>query len=353
MNGNSIRKTTITALAVLLVAGLTTVSTASMGHLSPLAYHVTFDNGPEGWSFATDPCNELFMTGGNPGAYMNTSRQCEDWPTMILTGWWSFFKPVSTPEAQVLGNATMGVRLSVDVNVNSYDFWGWFGPFPVEQYRKLVLEIRDYDNPYTDPATGYSWPYTSVQLPGEALQDRNAGWKTFSFDINDLRATTLPEGWVGFGGPEDPNYMPQLPPDRTFADVIAGADEIRFTTLEPGWFYSLRFSHDLDVDNIRIEPIAPACDASKATVYVDASGIVQGGGMSGQPFGGTLEGTEGSDVIVGTAGDDVIDGLGGNDMICGLGGNDRIDGGDGVDVIHGGSGVNVCIDGELATSCQQ
>ena len=105
------------------------------------------------------------------------------------------------------------------------------------------------------------------------FQNRDAGWKTFNIDIEDPLATEVPEGWVGFGGPEDPNtYMPQLPPNRTFADVLMGIDEIVFHSIEPGYFYSINFVHDIDIDNISIGSIPQMCNGQEATIYVDYEG---------------------------------------------------------------------------------
>jgi hypothetical protein len=62
---------------------------------------------------------------------------------------------------------------------------------------------------------------------------------------------TLPAGWGGTGA-EDPNtFEPTLPPDRTFASVLAGVDEIVFTTFKPGFFYIDEY-FDVSVDNIAV-----------------------------------------------------------------------------------------------------
>ena len=153
------------------------------------------------------------------------------------------------------------------------------------------------------------------------------------------RATEVPEGWTGNGGPEDPNtYMPQLPPDRTFADVLAGVDEIQIHNIEPGYFYSYGFIYDVDFDNITIKELPQECQGQEATVYVDYDGIVQGGQFDGQPYNGRLTGTHGDDVIVGTSVQDDIQGLHGNDLICAGAGNDKVHGGQGEDMMFGEEG---------------
>ena len=342
-------------ITTLVLAGLAAAPTMAQTLMHPgQGYHVDFESGADDWYFGYDPCSELRTENGNPGAHWNIARGgCEGFETPIVTGWAQFTRDLNPAQGRVFSNAMDGFRISVDINVNSYDLHGWMGPSPVEKYRKLVVEIRDLDNPYVDPETGYSWPWTAVSYTIDALPGRDEGWKTFAVDVVDPKATEMPEGWMGFGGPEDEYYMPQLPPDRTFADVIAGADQIAFTTLEPGWVYWLFFTHDLDIDNIRVEAAVKSCNAKKGTVYVDASGTIRGGELDGTAYMGTLVGTEGNDVIIGTDGSDVIEALAGNDVICSQRGDDHIEAGDGMDVIHAGGGVNTCLDGEVAKGCQE
>jgi len=340
---------------------------------------VTFDNGAEGW-YAGPDCQTILDDGGNPGAFWNfANRYCDgSWVVRSRFDFWNDEDPAFVGDYTQKGP----VRISIDMNTNAYDYVNWWDPSngtPVEQYRQLVVEFIDYDNPYTDPDTGYSWPWTSVMYVAGPFLDRDAGWKTFEIDIPDPNATEVPEGWVGNGGPEDPNtYMPQLPPDRTFADVMASVDELHFHTYEPGYFYSIGFLHDFDVDNITITELPQMCEGYDATVYVDEYGIVHGGEFDGQPYAGELHGTDGDDVIAGTPGDDTIQGRRGNDILCGLDGNDAVHGGpgqdmifggigddtltghwgndfivggDGRDKINGGAGANTCIEGEVVNRC--
>ena len=321
-----------TIVAVVAMAGFLTTAQA----LEPTV--VTFDNGTEGWAPGAD-CGTVIPDGGNPGAYWNVvSQECGS-GTPILQGW---FILANWTDPAFIGDYTAKgpVRISIDVNINDYTYY-WFGS-PVEEYRQLVVEFVDYDNPYTDPNTGYSWPWTSVIYQAGYFQNRNAGWKTFDIDIADPNATELPEGWVGFGGPEGPPYyLPQLPPGRTFADVMAGVDEIQIHNIEPGYFYDLGFVYDVDFDNITIRELPQDCEGQEATVYVDYDGIVHGGQEDGLPYDGVLHGTQGDDVIVGTMGDDSLQGLGGDDLICGGAGNDDLHGGQGNDMIFGGEGDDV------------
>lgn len=347
--------------AVLALAGAITTAQA----LEPTV--VTFDNGVEGWQPGGD-CGTIYPDGGHPGAYWNVASRICGTNDLILQGWF-FLTNRSNPAFIGDYTAKGPVRLTVDIDVTDYTYY-WFNS-PVEEYRQLVVEFVDYDHPYTDPDTGYSWPYTSVIYPAGYLPNRDAGWKTFTIDIPDPSASEVPEGWIGFGGPEDPvTYMPQLPPGRTFADVMADVDEIQFHNIEPGYFYEYAFVYDVNFDNITIKELPQSCEGREATVWVDGDGIVRGGAHDGSPYAGELVGTDGDDVIIGTAGDDSIEGLEGNDLICGLAGNDLIisgmgdsmifggagydylDGGAGYDVLNGGADIDSCVGGEVVSSCE-
>lgn len=364
------RKLASMVAATLLLAGVVTTAQA----LEPTV--VTFDNGVEGWVPGGD-CGIVVPNGGNPGAYWNVASLYDCQPNQYILQGWSVLRNDTHPAFVGDYTAKGPVRLSIDVDVTDYTYY-WFGS-AVEEYRQVVFEFIDYDNPYTDPDTGYFWPYTSVIYQAGYLPNRNAGWKTFTVDIADPSATELPDGWVGFGGPEDPNtYMPQLPPGRTFADVMAGVDQLQIHNLEPGYYYDYGFIYDLNFDNITIKELPKDCNGQEATVFVDSDGIVHGGEYDGLPYAGELVGTRGDDVIVGTDGDDSIQGLDGNDLICGLAGNDDLhghfgddfilggegddtltgqsghdylDGGPGRDVINGGPDSDTCIAGEVVTEC--
>ena len=69
----------------------------------------------------------------------------------------------------------------------------------------------------------------------------------------------LPAGWDGYGA-EDSTGMPYLPSDRTFASVLAGVDEVAFTTYVPGMVFGYTY-FDVAVDNISISAV-PQFDAS-------------------------------------------------------------------------------------------
>ena len=135
-------------------------------------------------------------------------------------------------------------QVEVGLKANVYSIWF----FSQEVPRTLVLEIRDHHNP---PA-GY--PYTSVWVPIGTLQSSDPGWHAFSARIADTQATALPAGWGGTGAEDPVTFAPTLPPGRTFADVLANADELAFTTLEPGWFYDMA-DYDVAVDDIFVRRV--------------------------------------------------------------------------------------------------
>jgi hypothetical protein len=342
-------------------------------------YTITFDNGTEGWDWNGD-CEEILDDGDEYGNYLRFTPRPDCGEDYYTRSWYNFQN--NTNPAFVGDYTEKGdVRISFDWATNFYlhfPFWG--DPMNVEEYREIVIELRDTDNPYTDPDTGHSWPWTSVWYVAGVHPVRETGWAHYEIDVPNVHSTEMPEGWLGYGGPENPdNYEVQLPPDRTWTDVLAEVDEIHISSLNYNYFYSLDFVHDMQIDNLSIGPIPQECNGIEATVFVDADGVVHGGGFDGKVFNGVLKGSDDDDVIVGTDGDDTIIGFGGNDIICGGAGNDNIkgshgsdlmlggagddnmqgqqdndfiDGGDGHDHLNGGPGAeDTCVRGEIVNSC--
>lgn len=133
------------------------------------------------------------------------------------------------------------VTLSVDVKVNLIEFF--FSPVP----RPWLVELRDYDL-----AQG-GYPWTSVWFKFADISEATHGdWTTFSVTIDDPTASALPSGWRGYGADDPVTFEPILPAGVTFADVLAGVDEVAFTTGEPGFFFGFT-DFDLVLDNIKIE----------------------------------------------------------------------------------------------------
>lgn len=194
----------------------------------------TFENGPEGWEGPQGPGGMTVIdpTGGNPDANFHTT----------FNNFGITFFNNTNPDFVMDYTQFTEITLSVDVKVNQI---GTF--FPVG--RPWLVELRDYDN----VSTGLPWVsvwYKFADISAAA----NPDWTTFSVTIDDPLSTTLPAGWGGYGD-EDPNtFEPILPADRTFTDVLAGIDEIAFTTLEPGFFFSFD-DYDVRLDNIGIQAI--------------------------------------------------------------------------------------------------
>ncbi len=130
--------------------------------------------------------------------------------------------------------------LSVDVNSRFVNILG------MDVTRDLVVELRDYDNVST------TLPYVSVWYDLADITTNsvngNPGWSNLSVSVTDPTATDLPPGWGGYGDEDPITFAPILPADRTFADVLAGVDEIVFTTLTPGFFFAFT-DYDVAIDN--------------------------------------------------------------------------------------------------------
>ncbi|MCG8404637.1 MAG: PEP-CTERM sorting domain-containing protein [Phycisphaerales bacterium] len=204
------------------------------GAVHATAAVTTFENGPEGWQGpqGSGGITVIDPTGGNPDANFHTTFN-----NFGIT----FFNNTNTDFVMDYTQFTE-VSLAVDVKVNQI---GTF--FPVS--RPWLVELRDYDNVSTTAPWVSVW-YKFTDISAAAHPD----WTTFSVTIDDPLSTSLPAGWGGFGD-EDPNtFEPILPADRTFTDVLAGIDEIAFTTLEPGFFFSFD-DYDVQLDNISIQAV--------------------------------------------------------------------------------------------------
>lgn len=218
-------------------ATLTTVLCLCAGVASAQTTTVDFSNGAEGWSGPTGigGATTVETTGGNDGAYMRT--EFNDFGVTFR----------NDSNAAFLGDYTsaQSVTISIDVQVEYLNFFGQ------DVSRPWLVQLADVDGA-TD---GY--PYNSVWFLFDNIsQANNPGWTTYSVTF-DPNSTALPDGWGGYGA-EDPNtFEPTLPAGVTFADVLAGVDEIQFTTLQPGFFFSFT-DHTIGIDNISITRTVPA-----------------------------------------------------------------------------------------------
>jgi hypothetical protein len=90
----------------------------------------------------------------------------------------------------------------------------------------------------------------------------------YSVTIDDPNSDILPPGWGGFGAEDPDTFEPILPEGVTFADVLSGVDEIAFTTIQPGFFFSFD-DYDVTLDNITISTIP----APGSAVLLGAGGL--------------------------------------------------------------------------------
>ncbi|MCA9281881.1 MAG: PEP-CTERM sorting domain-containing protein [Phycisphaeraceae bacterium] len=198
---------------------------------------VTFDGGAAGWSGPSGigGATTIPATGGNPGANMRT----------VFNDFGITFR--NDTNAAFIQNLSQydEVTISIDTLVEFMNFFGQ------DVSRPWLIELRDYDN----VSTGYPW--VSVWFKFADISQSSTGtWTTFSVTIDDPQATALPAGWGGYGDEDPMTFEPILPADRTFADVLAGVDEIVFTTLEPGFFFGFT-DHTVRIDNISITTVTP------------------------------------------------------------------------------------------------
>lgn len=193
-----------------------------------------FSKGDEGWyagpEYNGNEGNWIDTTLGNGAPALHT-RYVE---TFGLN-WLNSSNAAFVGDYSRFGSVTLGI----DVLANSIQYDGR------EVQRDMILELRDYDNPYG------GMPYTSVWYKlGEIGADKG-GWQHFSVTIGDTASSVLPGGWGGYGGT---GLEPGLPPGRSFADVLSGVDEIAFSTFTPGYVYGWT-AYDVAVDNISISPV--------------------------------------------------------------------------------------------------
>lgn len=194
----------------------------------------SFSNGNEGWGvfFTNDGTLGDFLepSGGNPDGHLR-------W-TMVDTFGATLHNDSNSAFVGNYLNFNAPLQFQIDVQVDYINFFG----SPVA--RNLILELVDYNPP------GSNYPYTSVWYNlGEISAAQTANWTNFSVTVWDPNSASLPAGWGGTGD-EDPNTgEPRLPGGRTFASVLANVEEIRFTTLEPGFFYGFT-DFQLRFDNV-------------------------------------------------------------------------------------------------------
>ena len=192
---------------------------------------VDFESGARGWSGPIGP-------GGTSGLLPGLGNGGTTGLGTVFNDFGITFRNDSDPAFVGSYSHFDVVSFSVDVRVNEISFFG----SPVS--RNLVLELRDYDL-----ATG-GFPWTSVWIVLGTLQ-QSPTWSTFQVSITDTTSPTLPPGWGGYGAEDPTTFEPILPAGVTFADVLAGVDEVVLTTLEPGFFFGFT-DFDVVLDNLTL-----------------------------------------------------------------------------------------------------
>jgi hypothetical protein len=193
---------------------------------------VTFDNGAEGWSGPGGPGGSTVINpiGGNPGANMHT----------VFNDFGITFSNTTNPAFVQDLTQYASVTISIDLKANLTEFF--FSPVT----RPWVLELRDFDQPGPDNPF-----YSSVFF--KFADVGMSGWTTWSVTIDNPQSAALPAGWGG-SGDIDGNFEPILPAGVTFESILAGYDEIVFTTLQPGFFFGFT-DFDWQIDNISITTV--------------------------------------------------------------------------------------------------
>jgi hypothetical protein len=187
-----------------------------------------FTHGQRGWQGPA---------GGAGSTFVDTAIGAA--PPALHTQFYDFgIEFYNTRKSWLQGLAQPG---AVDIGLKTNTYSIFF--FSREVTRQIAVEIRDHHNP---PA-GYQ--YVSVWAPIGTLDSSRTGWRSMRIQIPDTQSTTLPTGWGGTGAEDPVTYGPVLPPGRTFASVLANADEISFTTLIPGWFFDMA-SFDVAIDDV-------------------------------------------------------------------------------------------------------
>lgn len=205
---------------------------------------VTFENGLEGWSGPSGSAGGvgtfLDADAGNPVPGLHTIFN-DFGVTYRTTTNTAFVRDFSGDDS---------VTFSIDVKVNDISFFGTPAPRP------WLIEIRDVDS-----AQG-GFPWASVWYKFADISAATHGdWTTFCVTIEDPTSAGLPGGWGGYGA-EDPNtFEPILPAGVTFGQILAGVDEVVFTTFEPGFFFGFT-DHDIVVDNISVSAGPSGCNAA-------------------------------------------------------------------------------------------
>jgi hypothetical protein len=242
----SMKNTTLlaTALAALACAAVSAASHAASSTV------VGFDGGDDG-GFAGNAFFEA--DGGSPGG--NAHFLIENFGIELRSG------AVGEPfNPNFLGDYSSfgSITFSVDVQVNSLTFGGH------QIAREIGVELIDRDIQGQDGASGvfFLLDYISRATHGD--------WTTLSVTITDPTQSGLPDGWIGFGDFDPVTFAPMLPEGATFASVLAGVDEFRLTSYQPGFVYGFT-DFNVRVDNLSVS-VAPV--PAPGAFFLFASGLI-------------------------------------------------------------------------------
>lgn len=217
----------MTAVALSLVASIATAA--------PSSSFDDFSQGAAGWD-GNLPKNE------SVGSWIDTTMGNGAPALRSVNEAWGieFF---NRSNQNVLGDYSKlgSVTIGLDIIANSIRYRG------EEVSRNIVVELRDY------ATTPGDMNFTSVWFNLGSI-DVTQGWQSLSVTIADTTASLLPAGW---GGEHilGEQAGPTLPSGRTFADVLANVDELRFSTYVPGEKYDMT-EFDIAIDNISVQATA-------------------------------------------------------------------------------------------------
>ncbi|MED5621118.1 PEP-CTERM sorting domain-containing protein [Ideonella sp. BN130291] len=214
---------------------------------------VDFDHWRQGWKGPK----------GSGGSTWRDTTMGNDAPA-LHTQFTDFGITFSTDRNQhFLGDYTLmpGVQIGLDVSTQSVFF------FDREVTRDLVVELRDYDN------APEGMPYVAVWAKLGTLDAAQAGWQHWSVTISDTHSQALPTGWGGYGAEDPVTFEPRLPDGRTFASVLAGIDEIAFTTYVPGMVFGGTY-FDVAIDNISIAKVSPVPEPASLALMAGGLGLL-------------------------------------------------------------------------------
>jgi hypothetical protein len=225
-NRTALAMTTFAAAALCASSGAAFAASATV---------VGFDDGTDG-GFTGNAYYE--ETGGNPDGVAHFL--IENFGIELRTGGiGETTNPNFLGDYSGFGSVTFGV----DVKVTSIAFSG----SQISRELGIALIDRDIQGPDGGSGVFFLLDYISRAEYGD--------WTTLSVTIDDPTQAALPDGWIGFGDYDPVTFEPMLPDGATFASVLAGVDEFRLTSYQPGFFYGFT-NFNVRVDNLSVSTTA-------------------------------------------------------------------------------------------------